>query len=351
MVLIANFILCVCLVCIIKPKRNKTNQNAYIYLTFILLFIIHAFVDINSVKDLDGYLDGYKEITKLSILEIFKYDGWYARFEMGYRYFNKICFYIFDDFRCLLLLYSYIFLKSYYYSIIRLSPYIWVSIALLLLGPFNQSIYVVRQHFAISILFATIPFFIKKQYLVTCLLALLALSLHTTAFIFFPVYFLYKIENKKRLILCLCFLGFVMSFAYNTYYSMTGELLSNYESYVNSEDSGQNSNEMLMAFAFLLSYTLVLKKHVFDEGVNKIVFIIAVLAFVFALVGTGFIGTGRLIMYFSIIPILLVPLTMYYLKKPVQRTFYCSVILLIKFYITFLGDATKEMVSSFQLCF
>ena len=339
------------LVFFIKPYLSERNQKAYIIVTFLILLIVHAFVDINSVSDLYGYRDGFLEFSQMSFSDILTYDGYYARFEIGFRYFNKIVSILIGDFRFLLIIYAFIFLKSYYFTIKKCSPYVWVSIIMLLLGPFDQSIYVIRQHFAIALLFASIPLFIEKQYYKTILLVLVAFSLHTTAFVFTPVYFLYFIKDRKKLVGSFIIFAVCLSVAYNVYFTLTGDILENYETYINSDESGQNNNEMIMALAFLVSYVAVLKNRVFEEGVNKVVFIIATIGFLLALVGTGFFGTGRLVMYYSVIPIILVPITMHYIRSWSLRFFFCAGVIILKFYVTYLGGATREMVDSFNLCF
>lgn len=341
--LIINFIFCILYALIIRtlPLNNKFRDYLFLCLTFFQLLFVHSYVDINSVPDLNNYEFAFNRLARCKWSEV-DYIA-IGKMEYGFKLFMKSISFIGGDFRMFLILNSIIIILCYYYIIKLYSPFVIISVLLFLLGTFNQSIFVLRQHLAISLMLVSYPLIIKRQLIPFLGISFISFFIHQTSIVFIPIYFFYKINNKKILLISILLSSVILFIMFKYLLFWFGqEILVGYESYLES-DSGTNIVGALILLSFVLYYFIFCKNVIFEQGINKLLFIIGLLGVCILFAGIGFTPTGRLSMYFTIIPILLVPITMQYIKNKIIMIISVAIIILFKIYTTFYGTSFRNL--------
>lgn len=346
--LIVNLIIVslVCLLYQVIPNKNIIITRIFIFSTFICLLYMHSMVDVYSVPDLEAYLNYYDEARTLSFREAFIKGAIDDKVEVGYVVFNKLISYISPNFRAFLWVYSIVLLLLYYKYIISVSPYVTISILFLLVGTYNQSLFVLRQHLAVALLLYSYTFITERKILPFLIILLLAYSLHRTAIIFTPVYFLYGL-NKTNLIksfivvsiLLIVLMRIVIVALFANYFSF-------YQGYLDN-DVQQNYKLAVLAGGYFLLYIFFLKNEIFDDGINRFTLIILYFYFIIFLSGIG-LPVGRLAAYFSISTLTAIPLIMSRINKVLLRVIVFLLVFSIQYYITFMGSSVIS-IDSIQL--
>lgn len=313
--LIGNFLLCLLYAVVIYgllPFSTKKKNIVFGLITFIQLTIVHGFVDVNIMADLPSYKDAFDIIAKNGLLSdtTSSYDP--NPMEPGYQLYMWSVSLVTSNFQIFLVINSIVLFYFYYKCFFNYSPYLWVSVLLFLLVPFNQSLFVLRQHLSISFLMLSYPFIIQKNFRCYVLILFISYLLHNSSLIFFPVYFIYNIKNKKIFICIIVAVFAVLSFA-NFLFEDFWVYFSRSDHFELDEDKLGISTKGVIMFSTLVLYIMSLKRHTWDDGINKLVFIISILGVVgnFTL---GNIGHGRLFLSYYIILLLQIPITMKYTK-------------------------------------
>ncbi|TCO88918.1 EpsG-like putative glucosyltransferase [Bacteroides heparinolyticus] len=306
-------------------KQGKV-ENIFMLISFLILTIFHVGVNVESVEDLPLYESAFNRIAAASGSDIFNQ---YRSQEYLFIIANKVVAFISKDFVFFLLIYNLFFFLSHYLIIREYSPYVPISIVVLLIYNYNQSLFVLRQYMAISILLFTIPCIIKGKIIPYLVLCVMAFFTHYSSIIWLPIYFMYGIKKKRVFILSavaftLFFilmrsdLGKLMIFVFN---------MDAYDAYM--VENKIDIKQIIIPSLYLVFYVFSLKKHIFDLGMNKICFIallIIVIGYAFA---PGMNQVGRMLQYFQTLSIISIPITVSYIKsKPLRFVYLFSVITL-----------------------
>ncbi|MBR5665880.1 MAG: EpsG family protein [Bacteroidales bacterium] len=336
--LLVNFIICTVTAALLQvsPLSQRIKERIFIFISFVLLLLFHAFVDPSSMPDLPTYYDTFNELSQMSWMECIHLHNHYM--ELGYRLFMKTVSLFSSSFTVFLFVYSIILLLVYYHIVKKYSPLVILSVLMFLLTSYNQSLFVIRQHLAIAICLASIPFIINGKLIGFLISSMIAVSMHKTAIVFVPIYFLYRMDAKKMVwILSIVFLLMIGYF---------GAILRGvahglgYDTYVEMERfEGLNYVSFLMAISFLLLYVLSLRKHVFEPGINRLVLIALSISTMLSLFGIGF-SIGRLGIYFSIFSVLSFPISLSYIHSRFLKFGIVVVVLAFAFYPVYMGSSS-----------
>ena len=183
----------------------------------------------------------------------------------------------------------------------------WMSLFLFLIGGFNQSMYVLRQHLAMAILLVSLPYIIKRKFGKFLLLNGLACSIHLTAIVFFPIYFIYERTLSKKNIFLLILLGAILGRILNQLILLVSSNYQLYTAYIDSDAPGTNLKMFLFLFAIFCFCMMYMKKEYSVGGINKLLIMILIIGMIIQAIGTGNPITGRLNMYYSNFIFLLIP--------------------------------------------
>ena len=180
-------------------QKSAGKINAFVVISFVILFIVHAFVEVDSLHDLPIYKSAFLEGIKLPYTHL-KDGFWAASMEFGFLCYMKTLSFISSDFTIVLIVNTLILLACYYRVILKYSPYVYVSILLLFVTIFGQSLFVLRQHLCMAILTLSWVHIFKKEYVKFGLFLLVAFMLHRTALIYAPLFLLYNIRSNRAFI-------------------------------------------------------------------------------------------------------------------------------------------------------
>ena len=318
----------------IKKGSEKQRDTIYLVFVFILLGVVHIFKNTHSIPDVDLYIDGFKEISQNKVRELLTDNLYTLKAEKGYILLNKLILLFTKSPMGLILVTSVIILCGYFFSIRKYSPIVFLSVFLYLMGPYAQSIYVLRQHMAMSILLFTYPYIINRQLLKYLIVVLLAFSIHQSAFIFLPVYFIYEIKNIKTVFILGClFIVMVVSRMEVIIEYFIQNMFMDYVSYL--QDDTTNWKNFALLFSVLFIRLIVLKKDFVKEGIDRLLSIMILLGVAVSYLGMGFPGIGRLNLYFSECLFLVLPNTVSHIKNKVMAISITTayIIFLLAFFI------------------
>lgn len=327
-----------------QQKKNKDGKSIFLVLSFLYMWYVHSMVDPNTFEDLPTYEEVYYSI---GVTEWSKIPNHWAHInmELGYLYLNKLLFYVCPSFTVFLWVFSFFMIYYYMRGICKYSPYIVLSILLYLLVPYNQSLFVLRQHMAIAILFASIPLIIDRKLKHFLFVSFFAFFIHYSSICFFPIYFIYNLKGK-RLIYLLCGGLVVMYFLWKillTYMAVS----FNYEWFAEETDGLTNITSFVQSLLILLLYIFALRRSVFDEGINKLLFIILILAMFTNLMSVGS-NIGRMTIYFNVFIILSVPISLLYIKKKVVKNVIGYSIVLL-YFLQMVYGGNRQYIENMQL--
>lgn len=196
-----NFVLCLIMIflyfIIHSSKRStKVNDNLFLLCAFCILFLLVAYRATNIGNDTPSYIKIFKNCA------IFKwqYLNFNTRYEIGYIIINILLGYVSSKTRFFLVTTSFIFNYSIYKFVKKNSKnYLFSVIIYINLLFFYQSMTMMRQFLALSIILLSFDFVKEKKFLKYLIMVLIASSFHTTAILGIFIYPMYnmKYSNKK----------------------------------------------------------------------------------------------------------------------------------------------------------
>lgn len=346
MIILKNIFFIVALLGLILVRNH---EKVFLTLVFCTLVFIRTFVDIGSVVDLPNYYLGYCELSELPFQEVYNADLSIKAPEIGFRYLCKICAIIFGDFKGVLFVMAAFNIFAYLKISHQYSPYVLASVLLFLVGGYSQSIFVIRQHFAIAVTILSYPYIINRDWKKYLLCMAIAFLFHQSSLIFLPVYWLYGIKNSKVYFSSVLLLCIVLAYSSYILFDFFSDTLIGYSHYI--ESKGSNLVGLFISLLYLLVYVVVLKKSVMNEGVNRLVFTLLLINVCMKLFGWQFTAISRLMAYFGVITVVAVPLTMKYMKNNVIRYSFLITVLAFQYYLVFYGTNAEECYGGLKLLF
>ncbi len=331
-ILIANLCLCILWALLVNSLKSSSLRKRKIY-SMICLFqltIIHGSVEILSLPDLDEYYSFFKVVTKIGI-DIFSKEGYPGDdMEFGYKWINWFVSFFTSNFRVLLMFVSFLIIFFYIKWFNEFSPYLWLSVLLMLLISFNGSLYILRQNLSIAIALSSYKYIIMRNRKKFFVIMFLSISCHFSSIIFLPLYYLYGIADTKRYLKVLCALTIIIPLGALTIFKIVASLIPEFNHY-GDVDSMKVATKAYIFGAALLPYLYFLGKDVFELGIKKLILTISWLG----LIGSACIGEageGRIFLSYFYVLIIQIPWTASYIKNGFCK-FLFVVISLVLFYL------------------
>lgn len=345
-ILIGNFVFIAILGLALKANMQDSEGkiNAFVVLSFISLFVVHTFVDPMTFRDLPFYKEAFAECINLPFNRI-KDGFWAESMEIGFLWYIKCLSFFSKEFIVVLAASSLIMLFCYYKTTLTYSPYTYISILLLLVTVFNQSIFVLRQHMAMALLTLSWGAIINKNYQRFFFFILIAFLLHRTSLVYVPLIFLYNIESNKKFVITLLLSCVIFAFSYFFVLQyFTSFMERDYSGYLqNTRYAGANYVVFFLMSGLFISMLFFMKRAVFEKGINRLLLSIISIAVIASFFGVGNSSTGRLFYYYTAIPFILVPNIMKYIKNSLVRTAFAVCCIGLNVYISFLGSSVKNL--------
>ena len=260
-------------------------------------------------------------------------------FEIGYAFLTKICAALSmsnTEFLYLIAMIIYIpvFVFIFYYS----SHPLISTLTYFALGIFGYSLGIFRQMIAISIILCGLRYIEERKLLKYCIYIFIAMLFHTTAIIALPLYWLFKFNIKNKLMWIIT-LEVVILFFSRIIVLFIVKIFPSYSGYINSQyDIQGGSYIMLIIFNIILiiAYYMVRKGQIVYCGMGKLAVNSTICMVYLQIMGYSMEIFGRIIPYYSIFLLILVPCILENLQiknKPLLHIL-CIGVLLMMFYYT-----------------
>lgn len=259
-------------------KSNSYQQNMrgrkIACVLLCIFFVVQAGCRdyINQINDTLNYANSYNQLKSLSISDIINNISFsneqYSGRDPGYRLFVKLTQLIIPDFRFFLIIVAVIIsvpLCRIFYKYCTSLPGIFIAACLyeaLFENFFETGI---RQTISMGLSFMALEKYQGGKYLLTILLSLLAFSIHSTALIFIPVYFLLKYKHpRKFLVFALLLAPVFMMFSKEIMFIIgEGTIMSHYTSLMTTDNKGTPVFSALVVLAVMFTnlYANKIKKN------------------------------------------------------------------------------------------
>lgn len=342
-ILLVNLIICMLIAFLFKSDK-KASRHASLFI-FFCIFILHSFADIGSLEDLTAYSLGFDEIRRMTMWQCLTTDVEVCKMERGFSLLLKLFSLAGLGLRSFLIFNALFTSVLFYKTIAKYSPSVLLSSLLFLVIINNQSLYVIRQYLVVAIFFYSIRWVIERKLLNYLIMCAICFFIHQSSIILIPIYFLYKLD-AKHLVLFTILSALLLRFALQIVINYFTSTLVGYSTYVFDDYSdGQNIIGFYISIVYLLIFVLVLRKNVFQEGINKLLLIASILNCILLFFGVGLNFAARLSIYFSALYIILVPVILIYLRTNYFRICVVAGSLALNTLMTFYGSVSIEAMN------
>jgi transmembrane protein EpsG len=317
------FNICILLLCFFVLKycsvAEKSRNEFYIYGMGLYLFLIHALKNPYSFSDTPAYAEAFEYMGAMGWKVYSDSGGFILKSEIGYVVLMWVISLISTNIQTIFIVTSFIIVGGYFRSIYKYSFIPWLSILLLLITNYNMSMFVLRQFIAMVICYNLFDYIINRKMFRFLIGVIIAFSIHQTAFIFLPLYFIYPITLSRKFYVYLIITILVLGWLATVIYNYIGDTFVGYESYIDGSQEGTNGKGFWLLLVVYLLYIRCLGVQLKKEGVNKLLFLALSLGVVISFVGVGLVATSRLNMYYSGLLYLVIPNMLYQLKRANER--------------------------------
>ena len=269
---------------------SKNNKANFLFIAFAILTIcIAGFRDMIGGFDVYVYGQAYEApILQLANLQIF---------EPGFVFFYSVLHYVSTDRAFMFFVSSVIILGGHFYFYRKLSIWPYVTIFIFFCKFYLMSFVYLRQGIAMVLVLWSISFLLKKKYIPTLLICILAFFFHKSAIIFLPFIFIAYYQFSYLQIIFLAIIVAVLSIS-----GLGAELILGVSELTENEKLAKYSHKSGTINYFyviegLLLLTLVLNlKHKFYLNKNHIVYFNGILIYglviIFSITNATFIRFG-----------------------------------------------------------
>lgn len=312
---------------------------------FILLWLIqglrHADIGIDSATSYRPYF----EHLSVNWNSIFDLSDVFANYEIGYIELNKLFkFFISEDTQLFILFCSFLciapiaFIIYKYSTNIVFSFWIFSSLQIYLFG-FSG----IRQVIAIGFCCLSFHYIIKQRLLIFVALVLLASTIHTSAILFLPAYWLYhyiKLTAKKTFLALLAII--MLTFSFKTIAVTVVSILFGGEKYLSALSENTIPSYNLLIIFILVLFSTFLSK---DENLVKLRSFV-LMAVAFQTLGILSNHATRIGYYYYVYFMLVIPHIIDFRFTKIERKFitYAVCLLLCVFFFYVNGNGYLEVI-------
>lgn len=352
--------------CELYNQCKKKNNCIYTIIMLLPLFILTAFRDINIGADTYSYYRTYNLISQCPDLKNALIS---SRMEKGFILINYLVskndssYLGFQIVITLVIYISLFFLINKYSVNVGFSLFAFLSLRMAF-GPMNT----IRMWAAIAIILFANRYLINRQLLKFSILIIMASLFHTSALIYFVMYFVYdkKIEKKNVVVIVITSLG--IGIVGRPFFAILTDMIGKYSGYLDSEYFTSENNIAVylnllidVCFALFLYCSFANSSDVLlEEGKSSNVALstsfFRLLSYAtILLIATDLIGIGNTIMsrvasYFQIYQILIIPLSIYFIKGKKRTIYYFMVcaLLVLQFMIVMVYRPQWNFVTPYK---
>lgn len=319
--MIATIIVSLFAILLAWSARFQKTKYGGLEAAFIVLTIFMS-IRYNFGNDYSGYLDDFLRIGKYSTL-----DFSLEHSEFGWVFLSKLLQPIgFFGMIIVLTIFEYIVIYRLIKKIVPKEWY-WLSVFIFTLNSGYMLVFgsMMRQFLAMCIFIVAIEFIVKKKWIASIALVLLASLFHTSALVLLPFCFFgyLDISLSKRTALIwfgsYIFLYFFATELLGEYFFKLLELeqFQRYETYLGGEKTSFSSG--LGAIFLFILYAVLLFHQKYQEKSIKIIFLLFAFNVIFSMFADIAPLVGRLGYYLSVLSIVCYPLMFKVIKNKIWR--------------------------------
>ena len=288
---------------------SQQKRKRIVILFLAPLLYIQTFKSAASLPDLQDYVEVYVKTGALSWSSLIKsgFDVDYSM-EPGYIFLNKIISLINTNEHFLFFVIAAVTLVCYGLTIKRFCAFASLACLLYFFGPFSQSLYVLRQHLSIAVFLLALPYVIQRKPLKFILIAIISILLHYTSIVFLPLYFLYHVNDKKKLAILLIGGSLILKLLMMVILNYAVSIYGSYSVYL--DEDGTNFKVPLLLLIAVIIRIFLTSDNYLREGENRLITILLCVGFVVSFAGMGFGPSARLFMGYTSLLWLTIPQTL-----------------------------------------
>lgn len=326
-------------------NRVELRRKRYLVASFsIIVFcaLRDPFIYPDNISYYSAFLSDWRDVSDTYNWGYIWFNKFIAFFWKNYYFFSVICACIICGSYCK-------FIKDY-------SPYIFLSLILFIFINYYFSFFLIRQYLAMPFLLLSIRYIIKQKFLKFIFCIALAVSMHSTAAVFLPLYFLYQFNyNTKNMLLVFAFtiISAASLMAVGEFLAQFFPMYSHYMTIELEEGSAWQRAVMKVFIFFVFVYSLWKENLFYRKGINRIIFYSMILNVVICVGAMDMFGVYRLRDYFSLADFVGVPVILYYNRlNPKSKRFIvfsmtCLYVILL--FISFVSFVNSDnMNNSYQ---
>lgn len=321
-------------------SRQK-SQNIWLLCVFVILWVLAAFRSTKVGGDLEVYLPEFHDISGMSFRDAFKYE---LRKEKGFLLFEKIISIFSTSDHFYLFCVSSLIYIIYYKAIKQHSCNYYLSGMLFTCIMFPASLNILRATISVGLGLHMYPYIKKRNFKMFIFLLVVATLIQRTSIIMLPMYFLYDIKYRPKLLLLLIFFSMVLSISFSG--SQVVTIIQRYIMYDDhdmSHWSEQTAGLTNMAYVlFFLTIGLMLiyktqkKKGMRKDSEFELIITFLSVAVCFQLFSSVFMLMTRLGLFYYSYLIILAPYIISRIRiiKPLYVVKYTLVFIFLLIYIS-----------------
>lgn len=336
MIYLLNFIAVLAYYLVIKSFCGQNANRWFCVAVTMHAILFRALANPFNYVDTEIYARAFDEISSYSFKEIISPDNVYIDWGMGYVLFNWLIGQLSGNFQTMYALLAVIGLLPVFMFFYKTSHSFILSVIIYLLYPlfFYMGLGVLRQHVAIGFVLMALLNIDKTK--VSLLWAVLAVSFHTSACLFFPYYLWRYINKDVRNLWKSVFL--ILSVAVILRVSF-GRILMYFDRYQSLYGGIESAERNIVPVIFMGSLLLLLwctgayKRLINANDKNIMNFLLY--GFALSLVCIGTYGMGRVTLYFMyVLPVAITFLDGLHVDKILSISYKCAVFILIMYLLS-----------------
>lgn len=302
--------LCIYLLILYLMDTSSIKSKNYGFIAIVPFFILSAFRDSSIGNDTRSYLMIFERVKFGQI------DLKNTNFEIGYIKLNECIAFLFSNSQSIIIITSIMIYTAYYFFIKKFSASPVFSIFLFLtLGYFGNSVNLIRQQLALSIVFLAWNYLRKDKVVVAFILILFASLFHNTALVFLLAIVLKKIKINKISIAIFSIITIVGYIAYIPILNLFLRIFPVYNNYIGSIymngevrlASIMNLLVLSLIFIFGLVFKPSLDSNQFSYKEWNMMTVYIMISISLTVLSLNFNLIARATDYFSIFSILYIP--------------------------------------------
>lgn len=281
------------------------GKKAYLYMSSMLTMSLYLLVDTKDFPDLPIYEEFFDYIVNNGRVN-FSVDV--LSFEKGYVFLNIIARYISDNFKILIFILSLLMGLTLAKSAYKYSKILWLTYILFICITFYSTIYIIRQAFALIIILYSLKYVIERNLKKFLLCIVTAFFFHKSSVICLPLYILYPLRINIKTLMIVSLITIIFSVFFSYIITFFSTIITDVADYISEDADNISVISLMIPFTSLTFSLLCFRGRIEDHNrlfvwMGVVECVLTVLSFIVVEFGQFY----RLILYFSIAKVFLLP--------------------------------------------